>query len=74
MVKAISFNRDARETKNDDSRPAFGNVSKDSKDEKKVRPWPGTSQPGHIRPIGPAYPAGRRPGQDSSSEQEKEKA
>jgi hypothetical protein len=33
----------------------------DSQPTEANHPWPGKSEPGHIRPIGPAYRSGTRP-------------
>ena len=62
MVKISSLDRnEPSDTELKDQNPSLGTDNNDAlpennaDGEKKVRPWPGKSEPGHIRPTGPAY-------------------
>lgn len=62
MAKIASLDRnEPGNTELDDQSASLGTDNTDAirdnngDGEKKARPWPGKSEPGHIRPIGPAY-------------------
>ena len=62
-----SRKRDSSETGNSSPNQAGGGTVPDGstvKDQRTNREWPGKSEPGHIKPIGPAH----RPGSPQSPE------
>jgi hypothetical protein len=62
MAHTMSTSKGAKQDQAKTPNPPPGSESAESQDQRTNRAWPGKSEPGHIRPIGPA----RRPASPNS--------
>jgi len=67
MAHTMSTSKAAKHDEAKVPNQGSGGAASEPREQGTDRPWPGKSEPGHIKPIGPAY----RPGSPNSPESNK---